>query len=102
MASATASENKPRLDWIDSARGVGILLMFYGHVVQLSFRGNHAAEEQMRLIYSFHMPVFFVMAGFFFRPARDLGLRVRQLAARRLVPVMFFALAFLPLWTFSE
>jgi hypothetical protein len=27
---------------------------------------------------------------------------VRQLAARRLLPVVFFALAFLPLWAFSE
>jgi fucose 4-O-acetylase-like acetyltransferase len=101
MASSSA-ENKPRLSWIDAARGVGILLMFYGHVVQLSFPGNHAAREQLRLIYSFHMPVFFVMAGFFFRPARELGIRVRQLAARRLLPVLFFGLAFLPLWAFSE
>lgn len=100
--SSTSAENKPRLGWIDAARGIGILLMFYGHVVQLSFPGNHAAKEQTRLIYSFHMPVFFVMAGFFFRPARDLGLRVWQLAARRLVPVVFFALALLPLWAFSE
>ena len=83
MAS-TSSENKARLGWIDAARGIGILLMFYGHVVQLAFPGNGAAKEQTRFMILFHMPVFFVMAGFFFRPARDLGIRIRQLAARRL------------------
>ncbi len=99
----TSAEGRSRLDWIDTARGIGMILMFYGHVVQRGFPpSNASAADQMRFIYSFHMPLFFVMSGFFFRPTRALGLRVRQLAARRLVPVLFFALMFLPLWAFGE
>ncbi|HEY2748338.1 MAG TPA: acyltransferase family protein [Polyangia bacterium] len=99
----TSPEGSSRLDWIDAARGIGMILMFYGHVLQRGFPpSNASAADQMRFVYSFHMPFFFVMSGFFFRPTRDLGRRVRQLAARRLVPVVFFALVFLPLWMFGE
>jgi fucose 4-O-acetylase-like acetyltransferase len=98
-----ASDGSSRLDWIDTARGIGMMLMFYGHVLQRGFPASNAsAADQMRFVYSFHMPLFFVLSGFFFRPPRDLGLRVRQLAARRLVPVLFFAFMFLPLWAYGE
>lgn len=89
----------PRVEWVDTAKGLGILLMFYGHVIQSrASAGNLAAVDQLRLIYSFHMPLFFVLAGFFFRPAAQLGQRVRQLALQRLVPVVFFGLLLLPVW----
>ena len=99
----TSPERTSRLEWIDAARGIGMILVFYGHVLQRGFApSNASAADQMRFVYSFHMPLFFIMSGFFFRPTRELGLRVRQLAARRLVPVVFFALVFVPLWTFAE
>jgi fucose 4-O-acetylase-like acetyltransferase len=52
----------------------------------------------MRFIYAFHMPLFFMLAGFFFRPPSRFGERLRVLAARRLVPVLFFSVLLLPLW----
>ncbi|MEP7155368.1 MAG: acyltransferase family protein [Betaproteobacteria bacterium] len=92
-------ESASRLQWVDVAKGLGILLMFHGHVVQtLAATGNASALVEERLIYSFHMPMFFVIAGFFFRPSPSFWYRLQQLAWRRLAPVLFFGLLLIPLW----
>jgi len=76
--------------------------MFYGHVVQSRAGGDNAsAVDQLRLIYAFHMPLFFVLAGLFFHPVAALLPRLRTLAQLRLVPVLFFGLLLLPLWSLS-
>jgi fucose 4-O-acetylase-like acetyltransferase len=92
-----------RLDWIDAARGIGMVLVFYGHVLQKAVPDSNAsAAAQKRLLYSFVMQFFFVTSGFFFRPPANFVVRVRQLAARRLLPVVFFGLMVLPLWVSGE
>ena len=92
-----------RLAWVDATRGIGIVLVFYGHVLQKAFPPENAsAADQFRLIYSFHMPLFFVLAGFFFTPSSDIPERLRRLALRRLVPVLFFGALLLPLWLRDE
>lgn len=57
--------------WMDHAKAIGIVLVVYGHVA----RGLHAAgmpmSEQLfvlvdSVIYSFHMPLFFVLSGSLF------------------------------------
>src|SRR4051812_20898308 len=91
-----------RLPWVDTAKALGIVLMFYGHVVQSRAGGDNAsAIDQLRLIYAFHMPLFFVLAGLFFHPVAALLPRLRTLARLRLVPVLFFGLLLLPLWSLS-
>jgi fucose 4-O-acetylase-like acetyltransferase len=92
------------VDWPDAAKGIGIVLMYYGHVLASlpsieSGRGVGPGLAEMRFIYSFHMPLFFLMAGFFFRPAANVLPRMRELAVRRLIPVAFFGLLLLPLWS---
>lgn len=61
-----------RSSWVDVAKGFGIILVVFGHV----WRGIYAAgllpnERVYRLmdsvVYSFHMPLFFFLAGLFFR-----------------------------------
>lgn len=108
-AAATADAPQPvraaaeRVDWVDSIRGIGMILVFYGHVLQNGIAAaSTTAAAQMRIIYSFHMPLFFLMSGFFFKPAPRPGERLRQLALRRLVPVLFFGVLLLPLWVHSE
>ena len=60
-----------RANWVDTAKGIGILLVVYGHVA----RGVYAAhlpidEHTFRVVddvlYSFHMPLFFFLSGLFF------------------------------------
>lgn len=53
----------------DIARGLGILLVLYGHALEMFVyaRSDHAvlgpAFAQWRAIYSFHMPLFFLVSG---------------------------------------
>ncbi len=47
--------SRQRIPWIDVAKGFGIFLVVYGH--------NFPVTE--KYIYSFHMPLFFMIAGFF-------------------------------------
>lgn len=60
-----------RIDALDTAKGLGILLVVFGH----AWRGNYAAglgisdpvfESVDRAIYSFHMPLFFFLSGLLF------------------------------------
>jgi fucose 4-O-acetylase-like acetyltransferase len=58
-----------RVDWIDNAKALGIFLVVYGHVA----RGLDSANIKFQcfdfvdqLIYSFHMPLFFLLSGIFF------------------------------------
>lgn len=49
-------ENK-RIAYIDIAKGIGILFVMLGHCL-------YSEESPIRLfIYSFHMPLFFVLSG---------------------------------------
>ena len=59
-----------RIDWIDSAKGLGIILVVIGHVERgLTFAKLLPASPIVlfmdRLIYSFHMPLFFFLSGLF-------------------------------------
>lgn len=60
-----------RSDWVDYAKALGIILVVYGHVAKgLSSAGIEAQfksfETITSIIYSFHMPLFFFVSGFFF------------------------------------
>ncbi len=59
-----------RIDWVDYAKGLGIILVVYGHVM----RGLISSSVELsrstflisdKIIYSFHMPLFFFLSGLF-------------------------------------
>lgn len=52
-----------RIPWIDFAKGTAIYLVVLGHVIQYIFPENALL---FKIIYSFHMPLFFVLSGFTF------------------------------------
>jgi fucose 4-O-acetylase-like acetyltransferase len=56
-----------RLVWLDVARGVGIVLVAYGHVMRGLMSAGLADDPWVRyedyLLYLFHMPLFFFLAG---------------------------------------
>lgn len=51
---------RSRLDWVDAARGIGILLVVIAHV--------WARGPVRDAIYAFHMPLFFLLSGYCARP----------------------------------
>ncbi|KHD07589.1 hypothetical protein PN36_20120 [Candidatus Thiomargarita nelsonii] len=62
-----------RVSWIDAAKGIGIILVVYGHVARGVFNAGLYQEQPLiiyhlidNIIYSFHMPLFFFLSGLFF------------------------------------
>mgnify|MGYP002623631565 CR=1 FL=1 len=52
-----------RLEYVDYAKGVMILLVVVGHICQYYF-GRGKYEPMYGFIYSFHMPLFFLLSGY--------------------------------------
>jgi len=48
--------SEKRLDYLDMAKGIGIFLVVLGHI-------EFIQESTLRFIFSFHMPLFFVIGG---------------------------------------
>lgn len=65
-----------RTRWVDGAKGIGILLVVYGHAARALYpNGAVPAWVKLadRVIYAFHMPLFFVAAGLFVWPSLAKG-----------------------------
>ena len=55
---------KERIAYIDRLKGFAILLVVIGHVVQFLYcPNNFDTNIVFRFIYSFHMPLFFILSG---------------------------------------
>lgn len=52
---------KNRIEWLDCAKGFAIILVVYGHALTY-FSPNF--DNVVHVIYSFHMPLFFVLTGY--------------------------------------
>ena len=68
-----------RIEYIDTAKGIAILLMIIGHCYWIN-----SIPHLMNIIYSFHMPVFFIISGFLLKPyyqnnRNELFLSIRKL-----------------------
>lgn len=92
-----------RYTWVDTAKALGMFLVFYGHLVERVYNaGVPEAFYQFKFIYAFHMPLFFFMAGFFWRPSTRISDQIKKLVLRRLIPVFAFAALLLPLWPIHQ
>ena len=52
-----------RVDWVDIAKGIGILLVVYGH----------AMGPGMKYVYLFHLPLFMMLSGYVYNPDQSFG-----------------------------
>ena len=78
-----------RVEYVDIAKGIGIILVVMGH-------NDFALISPFahKLIYSFHMPMFFFMSGMFFKP--DLPfLNFLQNRFRKLLKPFLFMILFI-------
>ncbi|MBT8262756.1 MAG: acyltransferase family protein [Bacteroidia bacterium] len=76
-----------RITWIDQARGFSIFLVVYGH--------NFPTNEPY--IYSFHVPLFFFIAGMFHPKKIDFAVLKRR-AKMLLIPYFIWAVALFLFW----
>lgn len=74
-----------RIEAIDIAKGIGILLMVMGHT---GFGGVFD-----KLIHTFHMPLFFFVSGYFYRPDKTKDFRQYLLRQINLLIVPYLAFA---------
>ena len=73
-APSERSQGGGRLEWIDVARGIGIIAVVAGHVWT---RG-----PLRDALYSFHMPLFFLLSGLLSRPQPPKRFALRQLGSQ--------------------
>lgn len=48
---------------LDVAKGIGIILVVMGHTMSPIMSGNGVMEAAYQILYVFHMPLFFMLAG---------------------------------------
>lgn len=54
-------EDVVRVNWVDTAKALGLFLVFWGHLLYV---GSPIASVMNRAIYSFHMPMYFILSGY--------------------------------------
>lgn len=82
---------KLRLDWVDIAKGITIILIVLQHVLTYYPIEYHVAEPFM---ISFRVPFFFIVSGFFFKTYTGLADYTKRKVNGLIVPFVFFYLAF--------
>lgn len=85
---AVPKSAKPRITWVDVAKGVAMFLVFFGH---LGTQWFPALAGILAGIYTFHMPLFFVASGFFFHARYSFGQLAKKRALMLLVPYYVFS-----------
>ena len=70
-----------RIGYIDIAKAIGIISVIIGHMWWY--------QPEMNLMYSFHMPLFFLIGGFFIKRRKSFKEIVHQKAVRLLSPYVF-------------
>ena len=74
---STIKSQNDYYNWIDVAKFVGLYLMVLGHGL--------VPERNIQFIYSFHMPLFFVLSGLLFKN-RGLSTSIRKGIASLIIP----------------
>ena len=74
---------KKRIEWLDLAKGIGIILVIAGHCIKLS-------HWSCQLIFAFHMPLFFFLSGFTFSTKDSFGTTVFKKSKTLIVPFLAF------------
>lgn len=55
-----------KYEWIDIAKGFGIILVILGHCIRDGMQEKYIFSVIYTFIYTFHMPLFFLLSGFLF------------------------------------
>jgi fucose 4-O-acetylase-like acetyltransferase len=89
---------KQRIEFIDALKGFTIFCVLWGHSIQDSGNGDDSFfhNQVFEFIYSFHMPLFFMISGFFFNSS--LKLNFKELVCKKglalLLPCLTWTIIF--------
>ncbi|MDT0615163.1 acyltransferase family protein [Streptomyces lancefieldiae] len=88
--------------FFDNAKYLAIVLVGLGHAWGQILDGNPAVETLYRVLYTFHMPAFIVISGYFSRGFDLSPKRVKRLVTGVVVPYLVFEVAYALHRRFSE
>lgn len=92
---------KERILWLDSIKCFAIILVVIGHIIQfIVFPDNFDLNPIYRFIYSFHMPLFFLLSGYVSDNKEMGGDKIWGKALQLLVP--FCVWGFVNRFTFMQ
>lgn len=74
MQRSTGSGAK-RLGFIDIAKGIAMLCIIWGHFGYWDGIGTGVPSIVTDAVYTFHVPLFFILSGYFFKPERPYSLK---------------------------
>ena len=89
-----------RLHYLDALKGILIILVILGHSIQNQII-DYQHDALFRVIYSFHMPLFFLISGFLTYKGRYDTLIVRKRFVQCIVPFVSWAVL-LPIFELGE
>lgn len=101
MTEMTAETGQQREPLIDIIKGMAILLVLVGHVIQFASgmeyqrAGAYYDNILFKVIYSFHMPLFMVVSGYLFHHSvthRSFGRIVWNKVRTLIIPIFSFAI----------
>lgn len=72
-----------RLEWVDIAKGIGILLVIWGHCL-------HIEQILFHLIFVFHMPLFLMLSGYVFQEKDSFPDLIRKKLRALILPYLCF------------
>lgn len=94
--------DKKKLEYLDIAKGIGILLVVFGHALTEKYATASSFWFVLRMaVYFTHMSIFFIISGFLFEYKKDsyskksFGQFFTKKATVYLVPYVFFSVLIL-------
>ncbi|GAB7033518.1 acyltransferase family protein [Streptomyces sp. NPDC021749] len=99
-ASAPPAKGGGRNAFFDNAKYLAIVLVAMGHAWEPLTDGSRAAEALYMTVYTFHMPAFIIISGYFSRSFDMRRDRLQRLVTGVVVPYVLFetAYAFFKRW----
>ena len=84
-----------RVHFVDIARIYGVILVYYGHIIESYMKaGSAVAAAHYKFIYSFHMPLFFILSGYIAKEyvsSTKFSIYLKKHLASRLIPYLFLS-----------
>lgn len=79
METSLKTPGSSRLDYLDLARGICMIAIVLGHLNEPGIN---------RFVYTFHLPVFFIISGYFFDPSTDLVTLIKKRFRTIIIPYL--------------
>lgn len=85
FSKSIVNNKKERIEWIDFCKGIAIICVVLGH--SITKMGDSRIERIINLcIYSFHMPLFFMISGFNLNVKKNFELFIKSKIKNILLP----------------